>query len=696
MNRRLLPVALAASLYASACSRPATPPVAAAPATVPALTSGIALENRDPAIRPQDDLYGHVNGHWVATTEIPADRPGVSSFSTLNDTIQDQLHGLVDSAAGKAEGDAEQEKIAVLYGSFMDEAKIEELGLKPLEADFASVDAVSDKADLADLLGTLQARMPQAGTFGPSTTSLPLVISIHQDNKDATHAIAGFEQSGLGMPDRDYYLKSDDAKLKGFREAYLKYVETMLGMTGDKAAAKTAKDILALETALAQAQWSKVELRDPVKAYNKIDLDKLAALAPGFDWPRFITASGLDGKVTFVIVGQPSYLKSFATLIAKTPLPVWKAYFKWHLLNERAQYLPKAFVDARFAFYGTTLRGTPENRPRWKRGVSLVETLIGEALGKVYTAQYFPPENKARAEALVSNLLATYKQSIDTLDWMGPETKKEAQAKLAKIQVKIGYPDAWRDYSTLSLDPADLIGNLTRAYAFEYDRVLAKLGAPLDRKEWGITPQTVNAYYDPERNEIVFPAAILQPPFFDAKADDAANYGGIGAVIGHEISHGFDDQGAQYDGDGNLRQWFTADDLKNFKAKTAKLVAQYNAYESLPGYHVNGELTLGENIADNSGMAIAWKAWQRSLAGKPAATIDGLSGPERFYFGFAQIWREKLRDNTEIEALKIDPHSPGKFRTLGTVVNQPGFYETFGLKQGDKQYLPPEQRVSIW
>jgi putative endopeptidase len=397
-----------------------------------------------------------------------------------------------------------------------------------------------------------------------------------------------------------------------------------------------------------------------------------------------------------VIVSQPTYLKAFTGVAEQTSLDTWKAYLQLHLIEGYASYLSKAFVDERFSFYGTTLSGVTEMEPRWKRGVGAVERSVGESVGKIYVEQHFPAERKVRMEALVKNLLVAYKDSINKLDWMSPATKKEAQSKLAKFTPKIGYPDKWKDYSALSVSRDDLVGNVMRSRVVESNRELNKLGKPIDRAEWGMTPQTVNAYYNPELNEIVFPASILQPPFFDANADDAVNYGGIGAVIGHEISHGFDDQGAQYDGDGNLRDWWSASDHKNFAAKTKMLVNQYNGYSPLPGYNVNGELTLGENIADNSGLAIAYKAYKLSLKGKPAPVINGLSGDQRFYMGWAQVWRVKMREAQQVVQVKTDPHSPGQFRANGTLMNQPAFYEAFGVKQGDKMYLAPKERVIIW
>ncbi|HTA64196.1 MAG TPA: M13 family metallopeptidase, partial [Xanthomonadaceae bacterium] len=499
-----------------------------------------------------------------------------------------------------------------------------------------------------------------------------------------------------GLPDRDYYLKDDDVKLKQKRDAYLGHVERMLALGGDANAKADAASVLALETSLAKIQWTKVENRDPIKVYNKVQIADLHALMPGFDWTTFLADARVTGKVDYVIVSQPSYFKGLADIISSTPLPVWKTYFRWQALHASAPYLNKAFVDENFAFYGTTLRGIPENRPRWKRGVRVVEASMGEQLGQVYVSRYFPPESKARVTELVHNLLAAYQQSINTLDWMSPQTRQQALTKLSQYMLKLGYPDKWRDYSALKIDRNDLLGNVARANEFEYMRNINKLGKPIDRTEWGMTPQTVNAYYNPEMNEIVFPAAILQPPFFNPMADDAVNYGAIGAVIGHEISHGFDDQGSQYDGAGNLHDWWSKSDHEAFAAKTKALVDEYSAFEPVKGYHINGELTLGENIADNSGLAIAYKAYKISLHGKPAPVIDGMTGEQRFYAGFAQVFREKNRDDAMIEQIKTDPHSIPVDRVLGAVVNQPGFYDAYDVKPGDKMYVAPDKRVIIW
>jgi len=651
------------------------------------LSAGIATEYIETAVRPQDDFYEYLNGKWMKTVEIPADKSSWGSFAKLRDDTLPQLRTIIEkAAAGNPAKGTDAQRIGDYYASFMDEAKLEQLGITPLSSELAKIAALKDKSELPALLAH----------FGKIGVNVPYEFGIHQDNKDSTKYVADIYQSGLGMPDRDYYLKADDAKLADAKAKYLTHVEKTLALAGDKNAAANAKAIVDFETELAKVQWTKVELRDPIKAYNKVPLADMGKVAPDYDWNGYLQATGIAGKATYVIVSQPTYLKGFAEISNKTSLDTWKAYLTMHLVDAYASYLNKAFVDERFDFYGKTLSGVKEQEPRWKRGVGAIERSQGESLGKLYVGEYFPPERKARMEALVKNLLVAYKQSIDKLDWMSPATKKEAQAKLAKFTPKIGYPNKWKDYSALVVSRDDLVGNVMRSREVEYNRELNKLGKPIDRDEWGMTPQTINAYYNPEMNEIVFPAAILQPPFFDANADDAVNYGGIGAVIGHEISHGFDDQGAQYDGDGNLRDWWTPADHKNFEAKTKMLVNQYNQFEPLKGYHVNGELTLGENIADNSGLAIAYKAYKISLKGKKAPVIDGLSGEQRLYMGWAQVWRTKMREQQQIVQVKTDPHSPGQFRANGTLRNQPGFYDAFKVKQGDKMYLAPQERVIIW
>ena len=653
-----------------------------------ALSSGVDVQLIDPAVRAQDDFYRHVNGLWIARTEIPADKSRWGSFSELQENTLPQLRELIENAAKNpaATRGSDAQKLGDLYASFMDQAARNRLGRAPLAGDFARIDSMRSKQQIAGVM----AYFAQIGAV------TPMAFDISQDSKDATKYVAEIRQGGLGLPDRDYYLQDNDAKLKDVRSKYQLLVEDMLAKGGDPQAAANAREILALETALAKFQWTKVENRDPVKTYNRVELAKLAELTSAYDWKTYQRGTNIDGRITYLVVKQPSFFNGLGKIIDATPLPVWKAYFKWHLLNRYAPYLAQADVDRRFAFYGSVLRGVPQNEVAWKRGVRVVESGAGEILGKMYVEKYFPPENKARMEKLVANLLVAYKQSIDTLDWMSPATKKEAQAKLATFAPKIGYPSKWRDYSKLSIDKNDLVGNVRRASSVEFQRQVAKLGKPLDRTEWFMTPQTINAYYEPQLNEIVFPAAILQPPFFNASADDAVNYGGIGAVIGHEISHGFDDQGSQYDELGNLRDWWTKEDHEKFAVKTRALVKQYAAYSPVPGYPVNGELTLGENIADNSGLTIAYKAYRFSLAGQEAPVIDGLTGDQRFYLGFAQVWRSKSREAQAIVLVKSDPHAPDEFRGNGTLKNQPDFYRAFGVKEGDKMYLKPEERVLIW
>jgi putative endopeptidase len=676
----------------TACVSNQAPPAASAAAAAtaaaphPSLRSGIDLQYVDTSVRPQDDVYQYLNGKWLRNYQLPADKAGVGSFTVVQDKTEEQLRTIVDGldqASGNEDADAK--KLADLYASYMNEDQLEALGLKPLLAEFAAIDAIKDK----NAIPIVMARMIEIGAGAPFN------LRVNLDARNSAQYAVILQQSGLGMPDRDYYLK-DDAKLKEARTSYRAHIEKMLSMAGQAKAAQQAAAILDLETSLAKIQWTRVEDRDPIKTYNKTALSELAALMPGYDWPRYVRASGIESKVDYVIVSQPTYFTSLGKAITATPLPEWKAYFKWRVLSAFAPYMSKTFVDERFAFTGGVLRGVPENQPRWQRGITMLDGSMGEALGKLYVAKFFPPQNKARMQALVQNLLEAYRRDIDTLDWMSAETKVGAQAKLAKMLPKIGYPDHWRDYGALKISRDDLLGNVMRANDFEYRRNLAKLGKPVDHSEWGMRPQTVNASYNPTRNEITFPAAILQPPFFDAGADDAVNYGGIGGAIGHEMSHGFDDQGSQFDADGNLHDWFTKADHDKFAEKTKALVAQYNVYEPVPDYHVNGALTLGENIGDNSGLAIAYKAYRISLAGHEAAVIDGLSGDQRLYLGWVQVWRGKVREAEAIQRIKTDPHSPPAVRGTAPMRNQPGFYAAFGLKPGDRMYLPPNQRVSIW
>ncbi len=665
-------------------------------------TSGIDRSTFDLRVRPQDDLYGHVNGRWLKSAVFPPDKAYIGIGEELSDKVRQRLRTLIEEADTPAarSADAEAVKLADLYASFMDEATLERLGLAPLTPELAAIDAVADVAQLAPAF----ARLDRIGV------AVPFGLYVGQDDRDASRYVPMLAQSGLGLPDRDYYLQLNDAKFRAVRAKYVPYLARLLALAatvgGDAraggsidaraGASADARAVLALETALARAQWSEVENRDPIKGYNPVALADLPALLPVLDMARYAAAAGLEGRASTIIVRQPGYLRGLNTLLTSVPLATWKAYARTRLLDAYAPYLSAELVRTRFEFSGSVLYGATRQTPRWQRGVAAVELALGDALGKRFVARHFPPESQQRMTALVANLLAAYRDSIDSLDWMGPATKQEALAKLAAFNAKIGYPKHPVDTTALVVDRTDLFGNMRRAREFEADRGLAKLGQPVDRDEWGMTAQTINAYYDASLNEIVFPAGILQAPFFDARADDAANYGAIGSTIGHEISHGFDDEGSQYDGAGNLRNWWLPADRERLKARTRRLVAQYSAFEPVPGYRVNGALTLGENIADNAGLSIAYKAYRLSLGGLPAPVIDGMTGDERFFFGFAQAWRSKSRVPALLAQIKADRHTPDEFRVRGALRNLPAFYRSFGIKPGDRMYLPPSERVSTW
>ncbi len=652
---------------------------------LPPPTSGVELASMDRSVRPQDDFYRFVNGTWMKNTEIPADKARYGAFTRLRDDSEARLREIIEQSSTKPDklAGTDEQKVGDLYNSFMDEGRLDQLGLKPLEADLARIDAIKSKNEIPALMAHLLR----------INATTPINGYVNQDAKKPTEYIVYLFQSGLGLPDRDYYLL-DEAKFKEMRAAYVAHVEKVLGMAGDKDAAKSARAIMALETALAKKYWTRVESRDDDKTYNKHAIAKVGALTPGFDFAAYLRAAGATNDA--VIVMQPSAVTGFAEQLKAQSLGTWKTYFRWHLIKSYSPYLSKPYVDENFAFFGKALRGIQENRPRWKRAVEGVEGSLGESLGKIYVARHFPPEAKARMDVLVANLVKAYEQSIRSLEWMSEETKQQALVKLGKFTPKIGYPNKWRDYASLTIAGDDLVGNLMRSAAFEHEYQLGKLGKPIDRDEWFMTPQTVNAYYNPGMNEIVFPAAILQPPFFNAAADDAVNYGGIGAVIGHEIGHGFDDQGSKYDGNGLLQSWWTETDRSNFEKRTKALISQYDQYEPLPGQRVQGALTIGENIGDLGGASIAYLAYQLSLGGKPAPVIDGFTGDQRFFIGFGQIWRDKMRDAAMLERLKTDPHSPPEYRCNGTLVNVPQFYEAFDLKPTDKMYSATETRVKIW
>jgi predicted metalloendopeptidase len=681
---RLIAGLITIALVAGACSK--TPVRSPSETSDPPTASGIDLASIDRNVRPQDDLFQHVNGTWLTKTEIPPDKSSYGAFDMLFDKAQEDLRAIVEDAskrAGKAPG-SEAQKIGDFYQSFMNEGRANDIGLKPLESEMAAIDRIATKTDLARYF----ARMFKLNIINP------LVGYVDGDARQPDRDTLYVFQGGLGLPDRDYYIK-EDPPLKAYRENYLGFLTTVLKLANQQAPEATAKQIYALEARLAQSHWTNVESRDVVKTYNKIALTDLSKQFPGFDWTAWIGELGI-AQAPAIVIGQPSYVKAFAAAVNELPVEHWKPYIRAALLNGFAPYLNKEMVDAEFGFYGQTLRGVKEIEPRWKRAINTINGNLGEMLGKLYVERHFKPEAKARMEHLVQNLRLAFKEGIDKLEWMTPETKKQAQEKLARFTPKIGYPNKWRDYSRVLVMQDDLVGNVTRAFIAESEYQLAKVGKPIDPEQWGMTPQTINAYYNPVRNEIVFPAAILQPPFFNLGADDAVNYGGIGAVIGHEMGHGFDDQGRRYDGSGMLRDWWTPKDAEEYTKRAKLLVEQFNAFEPLPGLHVNGELTLGENIGDLTGAVIAHRAYELSLGGKPAPTIDGLNANQRYYMGWAQIWRAKERDDALRQQVMTNPHSPEMYRANGPVRNIPEFYSTFGVKEGDKMWLAPDKRTKIW
>ncbi|HLR99261.1 MAG TPA: M13 family metallopeptidase [Mycolicibacillus parakoreensis] len=656
-----------------------------------AARSGIDLSHADPRIRPQDDLFGHVNGRWLSDYAIPADRATDGAFRLLFDRAEQQVRDLIEAAAaaGAPEG-TDERRIGDLYTSFLDEAEVARRGLAPLHDELAPIEAAPDADALAAVLGGLQ-RTGVGGGAG---------LYVDTDAKDSTRYLVHVGQSGLGLPDESYYRDDTHAATLA---AYPRHIAAMFALVygGDPAHwADDAAAIVAVETRLAAAHWDVVRRRDADLTYNLRRFTDLAEQAPGFDWAGWVFALGTTpAAVAELVVRQPDYLAAFAAAWAELDLGDWKRWARWRVIHARAGILTDALVAEDFAFYGRTLSGTEALRDRWKRGVALVERLLGDAVGKLYVRRHFPPEAKDRMDELVANLREAYRVSINDLPWMTPATRERALAKLDRFTAKIGYPARWRDYGALHLTGDDLYGNYRRGYAHEFDRELAKLGGPVDRDEWFMTPQTVNAYYNPGMNEIVFPAAILQPPFFDAAADDAANYGGIGAVIGHEIGHGFDDQGAKYDGDGNLVDWWTDADRAEFATRTAALIEQYNGYTPrglAENHRVNGAFTVGENIGDLGGLAIALLAYRLALGDDEAPVIDGLTGIQRVFYGWAQVWRTKSRDAEAIRRLAIDPHSPPEFRCNGVIRNLDAFYAAFDVAETDALYLPPQQRVRIW
>jgi endothelin-converting enzyme len=670
---------------ASSAPKPATPPPAPTPAPAPPLKSGLDLTGFDRSISPKDDLYRFAGGTWLKNTPIPADRSNYGSFIILDDQAQEEVKQLIVAASTQANRPtgSDAQKVGDFYLAYMDTNRVESLGLTPLKDEMARIDAIATPRDVARYIGYSQRigmAQPFAWFSGP-------------DNKNSTVYLGTLFQNGLTMPDRDYYL-SPDEKYATFRAKFAEYVEQMLARAGERNAKSAAARIAALETRLANYQWTKVQNRDPVKTYNPMTLPEYQKLAPGFDWIAFF--EGMGAPVQRLDVNQPSFITGIAQLVKTVPVSDWRVYFKFQLLDDYAPVLSAQFADLEFGFHGHTLNGVPERRPRWREAVDAMDNNMGELIGRMFVESHFGAEAKAKMLELVGNLLKAFDSSIDGLEWMSPATRVEAKKKLSKITVKIGYPDKWRDYSALTVRGDDLVGNVMRANEFQHNRYVTRTGGPVDKGEWLMTPQTVNAYYNSTTNEITFPAAILRWPFYDKDADPAVNYGGIGSVIGHEISHGFDDSGRQYDGDGNLHDWWTADDGAKFKERAAALVKQFNGYSVLDGRHLNGELTLGENIGDLSGMAVAFKAYKLSLGGATAPEIDGFTGDQRFFLGWAQVWRRNYRDAELLKRLVTDPHSPSEFRANGPSSNIDAFYDAFGVKPGDLMYRPPAERVRIW
>lgn len=643
---------------------------------------GFDLVGRNLTTSAGQDFYEHANGAYVERLAIPADRSRFGAFDALNELSINRMRAVLDEASAHPESSPDARLIGDLYKSFMDEARVNALGAAPMQADLAGIRAITSRSDAARLMG--------ASLHGFGGTLFGAYVS--DDAKAPDKYAVYLFQAGLGMPDRDYYLKPSFAPQKA---AYQAYVARMLTLAGWPGAEKAAADILALETQIAEQSWTRAERRDDDKTYNPYSVAELRRLAPGFDWTAFLSGAGLE-KADRVVVAENTAFPKLAAIFARTPVETLKAWAAFGLADNAAPYLSRDFENAHFEFRNKTLSGQPEQRPRWKRGVALVDAQVGEALGKLYVAAYFPPESKAKMERLVGDIKLAMRARIEQLTWMTQPTKQKALEKLAKFNVKIGYPDVWRDYSGLRISPDDLYGNVERAAAFDWNYRVSRLGGPVDDTEWFMTPPTINAYYSPTKNEIVFPAAILQPPFFDPDGDPAINYGGIGGVIGHEITHGFDDQGRKSDGDGRLSDWWTGEDAKLFQEQADRLGKQYAAQEVLPGAFIDGQLTMGENIADLGGLLLALDAYRLSLGGKPAPVLDGLTGDQRVFLGWAQVWRSRYREDATRQQLVADPHSPPKYRVNIPVRNIDAWYEAFGVKPGDAMYVAPEERVRIW
>jgi endothelin-converting enzyme/putative endopeptidase len=648
--------------------------------------SGIDLAAMDTTVRPQDNFYLYMNGTWVKNFEIPADKPYYGVFTRLRDKSDEDVRAIIEEAAATTDAPrgSDPQKVGDMFRSFMDSTRAEELGLEPIKAELQAIEALGSREEL----------VRRCAHFMKTGVPTPFIAFIDQDAKQSTQYIVNLYQGGLSMPDRDYYL-SDNPRLKEIRAEFLAHLERIFTMAGYDNAARRARTVYGIEEALARHHWTRVENRDREKTYNKFALADFDANSPSFDWRLLATEAGM-GSIDSLRVYQPSYFEALDKIFASTSLDDWKTFYAWKTITRWAPYLDSAFVAEDFHFFRRVLSGVEENRPRWQRAVASVNNALGELVGRLYVARHFTPEAKERMTELVANLKSAFRQRITELDWMTDATKQKALAKLEKFNTKIGYPDTWKDYSKLEITADDLVGNIRRSSIVEYDREVDKLGKPIDRSEWFMTPQMVNAYYAPSMNEVVFPAAILQPPFFNMAADEAVNYGAIGAVIGHEMTHGFDDQGRKSDGDGNLRDWWTDQDGKEFDRRADVMVAQADAYTAVDTLHLNGRLTLGENIGDLGGMRIAHLAYKRSLGGSTPPVIDGFTGEQRFFLGWAQVWGTKYREDFLRQLVLTDPHSPGPFRVNGVMANMPEFQEVYGVKEGDALYRPADQMVQIW
>ena len=679
--KRLIAGASALILLA-ACSQQAAEPVVE---QAEPLKSGLEVQLMDTSVKPGENFFYYMNGTWLKNTEIPADKSNYGGFVILADEAQENVRTIIDeSANGDFAKGSDEQKVGDLYRSYMDWDRRNELGVTPLDATFSAINALESHDDLT-------AFMAQSARFG---VSMPLDIQQLVDWNDSSQYSMLVSQGGLGLPDREYYVLEDE-KSVALREAYVEHIAAMFDLAGLPDGATAANTIMALETRLAEQNMTKEQSRNRAQNYQTFAKADWASVMPNFAWDIWMEGIGI-AELDSLVLYHLDYLKALDGILVDTDMDTWKTYLTWSVLNTSASRLSEALDKQNFAFYGKTMSGTEEQQPMWRRATSTVSRQLGEVVGKVYVARHFPPEAKERMETLVGNLVRAYEKSINELDWMSEETKKEALRKLSKFEPKIGYPDEWRDYSALEIEPDDLVGNLRRASLAEHERQINRHNSPVDRGEWGMTPQTVNAYYSPALNQIVFPAAILQAPFFNLDADEAVNYGAIGAVIGHEIGHGFDDQGSTFDGDGALRNWWTDEDRAEFKERTEALVSQYDAFAPFEDLHVNGEFTLGENIGDLGGITIGLLAYKMSLDGKEPPVIDGFTGVQRVFLGYSQVWRRKYRDEELRQRIATDPHSPSEYRANGAVRNVPEWYEAFDVQPGDALYLPPEERVKIW